>query len=111
VKAAIGQVVDSETLGGAAMHAGISGTIDFREKDDEACIERLRRLIGLIPAKGDSSHLPSLSGGRRAAAGGESSLHASESPLPVAAQPTSPQRGEVFQPASASVRRSSPLEL
>ncbi len=50
VKAAIGQVVDSETLGGAAMHAGISGTIDFREKDDEACLERLRRLVGMLPA-------------------------------------------------------------
>ncbi len=50
VKAAIGQVVDSETLGGAAMHAGISGTIDFREKDDESCIERLRRLVSALPA-------------------------------------------------------------
>src|SRR4051812_7191494 len=34
VKAAIGQVVDSESLGGAKMHAAVSGTIDFREKDD-----------------------------------------------------------------------------
>ena len=51
VKAAIGQVVDHETLGGAAMHAGISGTIDFREKDDEACLERLRRLVGLLDHK------------------------------------------------------------
>ncbi|MCP3860119.1 MAG: acyl-CoA carboxylase subunit beta, partial [Phycisphaeraceae bacterium] len=45
VKAAIGQEVDSEELGGAAMHAEISGTIDFREKDDEACIARLQRLM------------------------------------------------------------------
>ena len=51
VKAAIGQVVDSETLGGAAMHAGISGTIDFREKDDEACTALLRRLIDNLPAE------------------------------------------------------------
>jgi 3-methylcrotonyl-CoA carboxylase beta subunit len=49
VKAAIGQVVDHESLGGAAMHAGISGTIDYREKDDESCLERLRRLVELIP--------------------------------------------------------------
>ncbi|HEV3384701.1 MAG TPA: carboxyl transferase domain-containing protein, partial [Gemmata sp.] len=49
VKAAIGQVVDHETLGGAAMHAGISGTIDFREATDETCIERLRRLIEVLP--------------------------------------------------------------
>jgi acetyl-CoA carboxylase carboxyltransferase component len=45
VKAAIGQEVSSEELGGAEMHAQISGTIDFREKDDPACIERLRSLM------------------------------------------------------------------
>lgn len=49
VKAAIGQVVDSETLGGAAMHASISGTIDYREKDDPACLDRLRRLVSMLP--------------------------------------------------------------
>ncbi len=50
VKAAIGQTVSHEELGGAAMHAGVSGTIDFREKDDPACLDRLRRLVGLLPA-------------------------------------------------------------
>jgi len=45
VKAAIGQDVSSEELGGASMHAAISGTIDFKEKDDPSCIERLRRLM------------------------------------------------------------------
>src|SRR5205823_1766816 len=50
VKAAIGQVVDHESLGGAKMHAAISGTIDYREPNDEACIERLRRLVGMLPA-------------------------------------------------------------
>ena len=45
VKAAIGQEADSEELGGADMHAAISGTIDFREPDDEACIERLRAVV------------------------------------------------------------------
>ncbi len=45
VKAAIGQVVTDEELGGAEMHAAISGTIDFKEKDDPACIERLRSLM------------------------------------------------------------------
>jgi acetyl-CoA carboxylase carboxyltransferase component len=49
VKAAIGQSVSHEELGGAAMHASVSGTIDFREPDDPACLERLRRLIGLLP--------------------------------------------------------------
>jgi acetyl-CoA carboxylase carboxyltransferase component len=50
VKAAIGQVVDHEDLGGAKMHAQISGTIDFREKDDPACLDRLKRLIEMLPA-------------------------------------------------------------
>src|SRR3954451_21419897 len=50
VKAAIGQEVSHEELGGARMHAAVSGTIDFREPDDPACLERLRRLIELWPA-------------------------------------------------------------
>ena len=49
VKAAIGQNATHEELGGAAMHAAVSGTIDFREPDDPACLERLRRLVGLLP--------------------------------------------------------------
>jgi 3-methylcrotonyl-CoA carboxylase beta subunit len=52
VKAAIGQEVDSESLGGASMHAEISGTVDFKEKDDEACLARLRKLVGLLPQVG-----------------------------------------------------------
>jgi acetyl-CoA carboxylase carboxyltransferase component len=47
VKSAIGQEVSHEELGGAAMHAQISGTIDYHEKDDEACLVRLRRLVEL----------------------------------------------------------------
>jgi 3-methylcrotonyl-CoA carboxylase beta subunit len=50
VKAAIGQTVSHEDLGGARMHAAVSGTIDFREADDAACLERLRRLIEALPA-------------------------------------------------------------
>ncbi len=49
VKAAIGQVIEHEDLGGAGMHAQISGTIDFREKDDAACLDRLRRLFAMLP--------------------------------------------------------------
>jgi len=49
VKAAIGQIVEQEELGGAKMHAEISGTVDFYEKDDAACLKRLRSLIGLLP--------------------------------------------------------------
>lgn len=49
VKAAIGQVVNPEELGGARMHAEISGTVDFLEKDDASCISRLRSLIKMLP--------------------------------------------------------------
>ena len=45
VQAAIGQKSTAEELGGAQMHAQISGTIDFREPDDEACIKRIRALV------------------------------------------------------------------
>jgi 3-methylcrotonyl-CoA carboxylase beta subunit len=50
VKAAIGQTVSHEDLGGAKMHAAISGTIDYREADDPACLARLRRLVGDLAA-------------------------------------------------------------
>ncbi len=53
VKAAIGQDVDSEDLGGARLHAGLSGTIDFREPDDESCLNSIRDLalnMGDLPA-------------------------------------------------------------
>ncbi|PJD96701.1 MAG: methylcrotonoyl-CoA carboxylase [Parachlamydia sp.] len=49
VKAAIGQTVDTEDLGGAQMHAEISGTVDFLEENDPACIVRLRELVDLLP--------------------------------------------------------------
>jgi 3-methylcrotonyl-CoA carboxylase beta subunit len=45
VQAAIGQKISAEELGGAAMHSAISGTVDFREPNDEACIGRIRSLI------------------------------------------------------------------
>src|SRR5947208_11317366 len=45
VQAAIGQKCSAEELGGAAMHSAISGTADFREPNDEACIARIRSLV------------------------------------------------------------------
>src|ERR1700757_5492881 len=45
VQAAIGQKVSAEELGGAKMHAEISGTVDFREPNDDACLERIRALV------------------------------------------------------------------
>ena len=49
VKAAIGQVVEQEELGGAHMHAEVSGTVDFYEKNDTACLKRLRSLVSHLP--------------------------------------------------------------
>ncbi|HXE91084.1 MAG TPA: acyl-CoA carboxylase subunit beta [Terriglobales bacterium] len=45
VQAAIGQKISAEELGGARVHAEISGTIDFREPNDEACLARIRGLV------------------------------------------------------------------
>lgn len=45
VQAAIGQRTSAEELGGAKMHAQISGTVDFREPDDKHCIRRIRALV------------------------------------------------------------------
>jgi 3-methylcrotonyl-CoA carboxylase beta subunit len=45
VQAAIGQKSDPEELGGATMHAEISGTVDFKEPDDPHCLARLRSLV------------------------------------------------------------------
>ena len=48
VQAAIGQKTGPEELGGAAMHAEVSGTVDFKEPNDEACLARLRSLVAKI---------------------------------------------------------------
>jgi len=48
VQAAIGQKTGAEELGGAAMHAEISGTVDFKEPNDHLCIARLRSLVDKI---------------------------------------------------------------
>jgi 3-methylcrotonyl-CoA carboxylase beta subunit len=45
VQAAIGQKVSPEELGGASMHAKISGTVDYHEPNDHACIARVRSLV------------------------------------------------------------------
>ena len=51
VQAAIGQKVSAEELGGAKMHAEISGTVDFREATDETCIARVRSLVEKMGAR------------------------------------------------------------
>ena len=45
VQAAIGQKYSAEELGGATMHAEISGTVDFKEPNDHLCMARLRSLV------------------------------------------------------------------
>lgn len=50
VKAAIGQETSSEELGGARMHAEVSGTVDFYEPDDDSALERIRVLAGMYAA-------------------------------------------------------------
>jgi acetyl-CoA carboxylase carboxyltransferase component len=55
VKAAIGEVVDNETLGGATTHCEISGVTDNKFPNDEACLDYIRRLmdkLGATPAAG-----------------------------------------------------------
>jgi acetyl-CoA carboxylase carboxyltransferase component len=51
VQAAIGQKTDPEDLGGAAMHAEISGTVDFKEADDHHCIARMRSLVDKLGSR------------------------------------------------------------
>ena len=45
VKAAIGEDIDNETLGGATTHAEISGVIDYKCANDEACIAQIRSIV------------------------------------------------------------------
>ena len=58
VQAAIGQKTEAEELGGAAMHAEISGTVDFKEPDDRTCIARLRSLVGKIGERPGAAAAP-----------------------------------------------------
>jgi len=48
VKAAIGESVDNETLGGATTHTEISGVTDYKMKDDDECLETIRDLVGKL---------------------------------------------------------------
>src|ERR1700756_1010477 len=50
VQAAIGQKSTAEELGGAKMHSQISGTVDFREPDDESCLKRIRAIVDKMGA-------------------------------------------------------------
>lgn len=48
VKAAVGEDVDKETLGGASTHSEISGVTDYKMPDDQTCLATIRDLVGRI---------------------------------------------------------------
>ncbi len=48
VKAAIGETIDNETLGGATTHCEISGVTDYKAKDDKDALNRIKSIIGKI---------------------------------------------------------------
>lgn len=48
VKAAIGESIDNETLGGATTHCEISGVTDFKAKDDKDALDRIKNIVGKI---------------------------------------------------------------
>ncbi len=51
VRAAIGEKVDKEDLGGANMHASVSGVIDYKCEDDSECLATIRDLMDKVPPK------------------------------------------------------------
>lgn len=48
VKAAIGESIDNETLGGATTHTEISGVVDYKCSDDKDCLDRIKRMMDKI---------------------------------------------------------------
>ena len=65
VKGATGQVIDAETLGGAVTHTAVSGVAHYMAEDDAACLERLRELIAMLPARNVASSVSSRENGGR----------------------------------------------
>ncbi|THV57612.1 acyl-CoA carboxylase subunit beta [Flagellimonas alvinocaridis] len=48
VKAAIGESIDNETLGGATTHSEISGVTDYKAKDDKDALDKIKSIVGKI---------------------------------------------------------------
>ena len=48
VKAAIGEEIDNETLGGATSQCEISGVTDYKAKDDKDCLEKIKKIVDKI---------------------------------------------------------------
>jgi acetyl-CoA carboxylase carboxyltransferase component len=55
VKAAIGEDVDSETLGGAVTHTAISGIADYKFSTEQECLDQVKRIIGKLGLKPDAA--------------------------------------------------------
>ena len=51
VKAAIGEEVDTETLGGAETHTEISGIADYKFDTEQACMDHIKKMIGMLGEK------------------------------------------------------------
>ena len=51
VKAAVGEIIDNETLGGATTHSEISGVVDYKSPDDKTCLKTIRDLLDKISEK------------------------------------------------------------
>ena len=56
VKAAIGEVIDNETLGGATTHCEISGVTDYKSKDDAAALDTIKNIIDKIGASNKAGY-------------------------------------------------------
>src|SRR5438034_1071427 len=50
VKAAVGEVVTAEEMGGSAVHSKVSGVADLEVADERECIEVVRRYLGYVPS-------------------------------------------------------------
>ncbi len=56
VKAAIGEDVDTETLGGAVTHTEISGIADYKFKTEEECLDEIKKLMGKLGKKAEAGY-------------------------------------------------------
>ena len=56
VKAAVGEIIDNETLGGATTHSEISGVVDYKSPDEKTCLKTIRDIMDKI-SDGNSLNL------------------------------------------------------
>jgi 3-methylcrotonyl-CoA carboxylase beta subunit len=80
VKGATGQVIDSESLGGARTHTEKSGVAHYNVPDDQACVAKLRELIDRLPRQ---SGVPAAEGASRAGFAAHPSAESLDDLLPA----------------------------